>query len=107
MVAFAKIDNNTLTTLEWNDEGLPAIKLYSALCREYVHLTSSNQLVGSYVLDTFRELVALRDVNGHSRLKILLSIGGWTLSHQLVSVSSSHENRESFAASVVKNLRYW
>ncbi|OQV16969.1 Chitotriosidase-1 [Hypsibius exemplaris] len=75
VVAFGKIDNNSLTTLEWNDEV------------------------------TFRELVGLKDE--HPRLKILLSVGGWTLSQQLIAVSSTAENRRTFAISAVSNLRYW
>ena len=56
--------------------------------------------------ETFRQLVALRDERQAS-LKILLSIGGWTLSNQLIAVSKTKHTRTAFAASVVKNLRYW
>ncbi|GAV04780.1 hypothetical protein RvY_15006 [Ramazzottius varieornatus] len=76
VVAFGKIENNSLTTLEWNDE------------------------------ETFRKLVALRD-DSRPSLKILLSIGGWTLSNQLIAVSKTKQSRTAFAASVVRNLRYW
>ncbi|OQV18436.1 Acidic mammalian chitinase [Hypsibius exemplaris] len=74
-VAFAKIDQNELTPLEWNDEG------------------------------TFTKLVNLKTVN--PKLKILLSIGGWTLTKPLVEMSSTAAGRATFVASSIKNLRKW
>ncbi|OWA54302.1 putative Chitotriosidase-1 [Hypsibius exemplaris] len=67
-------------------------KANASCCSHFLHLT-------------FRELVGLKDT--YPRLKILLSIGGWTLSQQLVAVSATPENRRNFAASAVSNLRYW
>ncbi|XP_055327185.1 chitotriosidase-1-like isoform X2 [Paramacrobiotus metropolitanus] len=75
VIAFAKIENNTLVPLEWNDE------------------------------ETFRRLNQYKLT--HPNLKILLSVGGWTLSNQLVAVSETFETRHAFITSTVVSLRNW
>ena len=58
-----------------------------------------------FASETFKQLVRLK--SNFTNLKILLSIGGWTLSNQLVTASSTETSRQTFVQSAVKNLRKW
>ncbi|OQV12860.1 Acidic mammalian chitinase [Hypsibius exemplaris] len=55
--------------------------------------------------DNFKELIALR--RQHPDFKVILSVGGWTLSSQFPPMASSAESRRAFVASCVTNLRQW
>jgi chitinase len=55
--------------------------------------------------ETFAKLVALRQ--GSPNLKILLSVGGWMLTQQLVSMSATAAGRKMFIDSAISNLRTW
>jgi chitinase len=55
--------------------------------------------------ETFAKLVILKQSSPN--LKIFLSVGGWTLSSQLISMSATADGRRTFIKSVVSNLRQW
>ncbi|OWA52599.1 Acidic mammalian chitinase [Hypsibius exemplaris] len=56
-------------------------------------------------LDTFAALTALKQTAPN--LKIFLSVGGWTLTSQLVTVAATASSRTAFINSAISNLRTW
>ena len=59
----------------------------------------------SLLVATFASLVAYKQTVPN--LKIFLSVGGWTLTSQLVAISATDAARNAFVSSVVTNLRAW
>ncbi|OQV15732.1 Acidic mammalian chitinase [Hypsibius exemplaris] len=55
--------------------------------------------------DTFRTLIGLKKQN--PKLKVLLAVGGWTLSYQVAAVAASPDALRTFVTSAVVNLRKW
>ncbi|KAL8382438.1 hypothetical protein RB595_006292 [Gaeumannomyces hyphopodioides] len=60
---------------------------------------------GNNVDGCVKELFALK--NAHRHVKILLSIGGWSWSHNFASAAGSVENRSRFAKTAVELLANW
>lgn len=55
--------------------------------------------------DNFKELAAMKYAN--PGLKVVLSVGGWTLSHQFPSMAATAATRAAFINSCVRKLRLW
>ncbi|OWA52697.1 Acidic mammalian chitinase [Hypsibius exemplaris] len=55
---------------------------------------------------TYAKLADLKQTSSPN-LKILVSVGGWTLTAPLVAMASNPDSRKTFIASAVTNLRLW